>query len=93
MPGSIVGDVTDRIDTLIILGANGDLTSRLLLPGLSSLLASTRGSLINLVGVDRGELSQTDWRAKVTQAFAATPSSLGTAIAKESRYLQADVTS
>ncbi len=93
MPGSIVGEVTDRIDTLIILGANGDLTSRLLLPGLSSLLASTRGSSINLVGVDRGELSQTDWRAKVTQAFAATPSSLGTTIAKESRYLQADVTS
>ena len=85
--------VTERIDTLVILGANGDLTSRLLLPGLASLLASTRGSSLNLIGVDRADISDSDWRAKVADAFAATPSALGTAVAGTSRYLKADVTS
>ena len=32
------------IDSLVILGAGGDLTSRLLLPGLASLLASKLSS-------------------------------------------------
>ncbi|MET1015914.1 MAG: glucose-6-phosphate dehydrogenase, partial [Leifsonia flava] len=40
-------------ETLIILGAGGDLTSRLLLPGLASLLASSRGAPMALIGVDR----------------------------------------
>ena len=48
-----------RIETLVILGAGGDLASRLLLPGLASLLASTRGEHLQLIGVDRGEIS--DW--------------------------------
>ena len=85
--------MTERIDTLVILGANGDLTSRLLLPGLASFVASTRGSSITLIGVDRGEVSDTDWRQKVATAFAATPSELGTTIANQSRYIKADVTS
>ncbi|MBC7590235.1 MAG: glucose-6-phosphate dehydrogenase [Salinibacterium sp.] len=85
--------MTERKDTLVILGANGDLTSRLLLPGLASLLASSRGSSINLIGVDRGEVTDSQWRQKVGTAFAATPSPIGTSIASESRYIRADVTS
>lgn len=89
----MVGRVIDRIDTLVILGAHGDLTSRLLLPGLASLLDSTRGSALNLIGVDRGDMSDSDWRARVTKAFSATPSTLGSDIAGSSRYIKADVTS
>ncbi|MDJ0335603.1 glucose-6-phosphate dehydrogenase [Salinibacterium sp. G-O1] len=84
--------MTDRIDTLVILGAHGDLTSRLLLPGLASLLASTRGASINLIGVDRGDVADSEWHKKVDEAFAATPSALAREVAGKSRYLRADVT-
>ena len=85
--------MAQRIDTLVILGAGGDLTSRLLLPGLASLLGSSRGEPLTLIGVDRGELSDADWREKVTTAFATEPSKLATTVARASRYLKADVTS
>jgi glucose-6-phosphate 1-dehydrogenase len=84
--------VTERIDTLVVLGACGDLTSRLLLPGLASLLESSRGTSINLIGVDRGEVSEADWRSRVTDAFSSTPSTLATAVTASSRYIRADVT-
>ncbi len=79
-----------RIETLIILGAGGDLTSRLLLPGLGSLLASSRGSAMHVIGVDRAPLSDARWREKVTKAFAVTPSKLGASVAASSVYLQGD---
>ncbi len=84
--------MTDRIDTLVILGSSGDLTSRLLLPGLASLLASTRGSSINLIGVDRNEVTDADWRRTVDEAFAAEPSELAKGVAATARHLTADVT-
>jgi glucose-6-phosphate 1-dehydrogenase len=79
-------------ETLIILGAQGDLTSRLLLPGLSSLLASSRGSQMSLIGVDRGEMTDAAWRKRVKAAFADSSSELATRVAGESRYLQGDAT-
>ncbi|MGG7466537.1 glucose-6-phosphate dehydrogenase [Plantibacter sp. YIM 135347] len=78
------------VDTLVILGAGGDLTSRLLLPGLSSLLASSRGTEVHLVGVDRAPLTDEQWRKKVAQAFSETPSKLGTRIAERTTYVQGD---
>ena len=57
-----------RIDTLLVLGAGGDLTSRLLLPGLATLLASDweEGRPAPLVlGSDRGELGPEEWRERV----------------------------
>lgn len=84
--------MTDRIETLIILGAGGDLTSRLLLPGLASLLASDRGSDVHLVGVDRGEMTDAAWHEKVTGAFTAQDSDLGRRVAEKSVYLQGDAT-
>ena len=83
---------TDRIDTLIILGAGGDLTSRLLLPGLASLLASDRGSEVQLVGVDRGELTDAAWHSRVSDAFASQQSDLGRRVAEKSVYLRGDAT-
>jgi len=81
------------IETLVILGAGGDLTSRLLLPGLGSLLASSRGSDIRLIGVDRPKLTATEWRKRVRTAFSGSKSTLGTRVAAGSTYLQGDATS
>jgi glucose-6-phosphate 1-dehydrogenase len=83
---------TERIETLIILGAGGDLTSRLLLPGLASLLASDRGSEVQLIGVDRGELTDAAWHSKVSGAFASQKSDLGERVAEKSVYLRGDAT-
>ncbi len=55
--------------TLLILGASGDLTSRLLLPGLGSLIAAEPERQVNVVGADRAELSAADWQAKVRTAL------------------------
>ncbi len=82
-----------RIETLVILGAGGDLTSRLLLPGLASLLASTRGEHIRLIGVGRAPLTDARWRALVSTAFGAFASPLGKRVARDSFYLQGDATS
>lgn len=84
--------MTDRIDTLIILGAGGDLASRLLLPGLASLLASDRGRELQLIGVDRGELTDAAWQSTVSVAFSTEQSALGGRVAKKSVYLQGDAT-
>jgi len=80
------------IDTLIILGAQGDLTSRLLLPGLASLLSSSRGQQLQLIGVDRAPLSDARWQALVKKAFTNSPSALADKVAKKSFYLQGDAT-
>ena len=84
--------MTDRIDTLIILGAGGDLTSRLLLPGLASLLASDRGQAVQLIGMDRAELTDAAWHTKVSGAFSATTSPLVSSVAEKSYYLTGDAT-
>lgn len=83
----------DRIDTLVILGAGGDLTSRLLLPGLASFLASSRGRELSVIGVDRAPQSDADWHAKVTASFATEPSALAKKVVSHTRYLQGDATS
>jgi glucose-6-phosphate 1-dehydrogenase len=83
----------ERIETLVILGAGGDLTSRLLLPGLASWLASTRGQPVKLIGVDRDTRTDAAWRRTVEKAFAAEPSPLSKRVLASTRYLRADVTS
>jgi glucose-6-phosphate 1-dehydrogenase len=82
-----------RIETLVILGAGGDLTSRLLLPGLASLLASSRGEYIRLIGVDHGAMTDARWHSLVTDAFSTFASDLGKRVARDSFYLRADATS
>ena len=85
--------VTDR-QTLLILGASGDLTARLLLPGLGRLLASGSGSGVSLVGSARDDWDDERWRRLVTDAFAAADASGGLAetVADGARYVRADVT-
>lgn len=84
--------MTAPIGTLVILGAGGDLTSRLLLPGLASLLASSRGTDIRLIGVDRDPMTDAAWKRRVTKSFAGAGSALAKSVVASSSYLQADVT-
>lgn len=62
--------MTDQPTTLLILGASGDLTRRLLLPGLGTLLRAEPSRRVRVVGADRLEMSQADWQARVREAFA-----------------------
>jgi glucose-6-phosphate 1-dehydrogenase len=81
--------------TLCVLGGNGDLASRLLLPALGDLLTSQPDREVRLVGVDREDQSDDDWRERVRAAFQRGDAS-GPAIDKVlagTRYLRADVTS
>jgi glucose-6-phosphate 1-dehydrogenase len=86
--------MADRIGTLVIFGAGGDLAKRLLLPGLGGLLASGRGGDFRLIGVDRDPMTDTAWRERVTSSFEAgnAGGERPTAVAAASHYLQADVT-
>lgn len=83
-----------RIGTLLVLGASGDLTSRLLLPGLAGLLASDRGRPLFLLGAGREEFTPSAWQRRVRDAFATAKvrDKLVTATAKQTRYVTADVT-
>ena len=78
--------------TLLILGAAGDLASRLLLPGLGGLIAAGGVKDIQLVGSGRVDMDQESWRRRVAESFraggAAGPA-VETAI-RGSRYARAD---
>ncbi|RZU62483.1 glucose-6-phosphate dehydrogenase [Zhihengliuella halotolerans] len=79
--------------TLLILGASGDLTSRLLLPGLATLLSIETDRRVTLVGADLPQMSENAWRERVTAAFGradaaeALPRVLG-----DTRYVAGDAT-
>jgi glucose-6-phosphate 1-dehydrogenase len=79
--------------TLIILGASGDLTERLLLPGLASLLKSDRGVEVQLIGTGRSERSPKEWDAVVKTAFNGDgDSNLAKKTLAGSQYIQGDPT-
>ncbi|MFB9376314.1 glucose-6-phosphate dehydrogenase [Kineococcus gynurae] len=95
----------DPVATLLILGASGDLASRLLMPGLARLLVSDRsedpahghGSGLQLVGAGSEDWDDDRWREVVTRSFAeaidAGPDAeAATAVRDGSRYAQVDVT-
>ncbi|MDP3207747.1 MAG: glucose-6-phosphate dehydrogenase, partial [Rhodoglobus sp.] len=84
--------MAEQIDTLLILGAGGDLTSRLLLPGVASYLGSAKATKLTVIGVDRDELTPAQWRKRVTEAFESETSALAASVAESSRYLQGDAT-
>lgn len=56
--------------TLVIFGASGDLSSRLLLPGLGSLLAGPRATSVRIIGTGRSPLAADEWADRVRTAFA-----------------------
>jgi len=79
--------------TLVVLGAAGDLSARLLLPGLAGLV-SRRKVNVSLVGSDRADWDDDRWRDRVQQAFASEvePAPEAATFARTTRYVRADVT-
>jgi glucose-6-phosphate 1-dehydrogenase len=79
--------------TLLILGATGDLTARLLLPGLAGLLSANSGPDLYLLGSGVADWDDERWRKRVAESFgsAAGGDRLAGVLA-QTRYLQGDVT-
>ncbi|MGR0159722.1 glucose-6-phosphate dehydrogenase [Paenarthrobacter nitroguajacolicus] len=95
------GTVTSKttVKTLLILGASGDLTGRLLLPGLAGLVASGRAPGLRLVGAGSDPWPPEQWQQRVQGAFAAAEdaadaegSAALAALAAATEYHQLDVT-
>ncbi|HEX5905561.1 MAG TPA: glucose-6-phosphate dehydrogenase [Propionibacteriaceae bacterium] len=91
--GAATADGTGETRTLVILGACGDLTARLLLPGLAGLLGR-RNVGLRLVGSDRADWSDDRWRDLVARSFATTDATGPEvdSIVHAARYIRADVT-
>jgi glucose-6-phosphate 1-dehydrogenase len=77
--------------TLLILGADGDLTKRLLLPGLGTLLANHEVDL-ELIGSGLTERTESQWRDLVASAVESVPEPRRTRLLESTRYLRADAT-
>ncbi|HLR27967.1 MAG TPA: glucose-6-phosphate dehydrogenase [Ruania sp.] len=80
--------------TLLILGASGDLTKRLLLPGIGSLLEREPDRPVRIVGADRAELSQEDFAQRVVDALTdgGCPSQVAQRLRGDTTYYPVDVT-
>ncbi len=79
--------------TLLILGAGGDLTHRLLLPGLASLLQVEPDREVTVVGADRVSMTDGRWRDRLRDAFRSvgTKAAVTRPFAKASRYVETDL--
>ncbi|KAA9089481.1 glucose-6-phosphate dehydrogenase [Microbacterium radiodurans] len=78
--------------TLIILGASGDLTARLLLPALGQLLAREPERRVRLHGAGVDDWSDDRWRDRVRESFATTDSAAAFEAIAETAYSRADIT-
>ncbi|HWJ16352.1 MAG TPA: glucose-6-phosphate dehydrogenase [Gemmatimonadaceae bacterium] len=79
--------------TLLILGASGDLTSRLLLPGLGGLLATGDVRCLKLIGSARADWNDEKWFQIIADSFAAVDArgKQVDALVSSARYIKADV--
>ncbi|WP_348787377.1 glucose-6-phosphate dehydrogenase [Leifsonia sp. NPDC080035] len=86
--------MTQSVGTLVILGASGDLSSRLLLPAVGQLLTNHPERRFRLVGAGVEDWTDAHWRSVVRASFATTGSKGRTvdALLKSTTYLRADVT-
>lgn len=64
-----VSSAPQRVSTLVILGVSGDLTARLLLPGIASLLAEGQTRGLRIVGVAGPQFSEDAFRERINAAF------------------------
>ncbi|TFD42542.1 glucose-6-phosphate dehydrogenase [Cryobacterium sp. TMT2-10] len=71
--------MTAHISTFLLLGAGGDLSSRLLMPALGQLLTKQPERRLQLVGAGREEFTPAAWRAVVKKSFA-TAGASGSAV-------------
>ena len=83
----------DAPTTLLILGAGGDLTHRLLLPGLASLLTAEPERDVRVVGADRTDLTQEQWQDRLRDSFGTVdaPAKVTNRVARHTAYTKADV--
>src|SRR5918995_1765237 len=97
----MLGKVTSQttVKTLLILGASGDLTGRLLLPGLARLAAAGRAAGLRLVGAGSDPWPQEQWRGGGPTPFARAPRKADAAgrqaletLEQSTAYHQLDVT-
>ncbi|PPF87875.1 glucose-6-phosphate dehydrogenase [Subtercola sp. Z020] len=86
--------MSQLIGTLVILGASGDLSARLLLPGLAQLLTSEPDRELKLIGAGVEAWTDEQWRKVIATSFAEVDASGATVdgILSGSHYYQADVT-
>jgi glucose-6-phosphate 1-dehydrogenase len=80
--------------TLLVLGASGDLTARLLLPGLGQLLTGGWGEGLTLLGSAADDWDDSSWRRRVADSFSTggADGARATAVAGGARFLRADAT-
>ena len=80
--------------TLCILGASGDLTSRLLLPALAELLTEDPHRRVRLIGAGMDDWDDETWRATVATAFASVKGTGATtdAVRDSTTYRRTDIT-
>ncbi|MDX2377952.1 glucose-6-phosphate dehydrogenase [Microbacterium sp. LRZ72] len=78
--------------TLLILGASGDLTSRLLLPALGQLLTREPQRRVHLQGAGREEWDDERWREVVRTSFAEGGADAANEVIASTSYRQADIT-
>ncbi|HEY7271489.1 MAG TPA: glucose-6-phosphate dehydrogenase [Actinoplanes sp.] len=80
--------------TLLILGASGDLTARLLLPGLGRLIAVGGPPGLTLLGSGTQDWDDDRWRKRITESFGTVDAGgdAVTEVVRSARYLQTDVT-
>ncbi|PWC06642.1 glucose-6-phosphate dehydrogenase [Mycetocola zhujimingii] len=78
--------------TIAILGAGGDLTERLLLPGLARVVESARGLDLTLIGAARTAQSDEEWQSLVRRSLEDAGISAQTvdALSKRARFVQTD---
>jgi glucose-6-phosphate 1-dehydrogenase len=79
--------------TLLVLGAGGDLTQRLLLPGLATLLMAERDRDVRVVGADRADLTDAEWKARVKDSFGSVkaPATVTGPVVRATAYVKADI--
>ncbi|KHK99143.1 glucose-6-phosphate dehydrogenase [Microbacterium mangrovi] len=81
-----------RPATFVILGASGDLASRLLLPAVGELLHRDTDRELTLIGAGSDAWDDDHWRDAVRKAFAAAGAEDEFPRVAETRYVQADIT-
>lgn len=86
--------MAQAVSTILILGASGDLASRLLLPALGQLLEAEPERGLRLIGAGIEQFSDETWQSTVKQSFESSSATgdVASAVATASVYLSADVT-
>ncbi|MDO5502365.1 MAG: glucose-6-phosphate dehydrogenase [Actinomycetia bacterium] len=79
--------------TLVILGASGDLTSRLLLPGLATLLINEPDREVRVIGAAMEDYSAAEWtkRVRTSLTTAKVPKEVRDKILAATAYVRTDV--